>query len=91
MFADDLGNPWKLDTFTSDFRGVSRRAGFHIRFHDLRHTHATMLLEQGVHPTIVSERLGHSSIGITLDTCSHVLPNMQETAAAAIERALGGA
>ncbi|MHB8804604.1 MAG: tyrosine-type recombinase/integrase [Coriobacteriia bacterium] len=90
VFADDLGNPWKPDSFTSNFRAASRRAGFHIRFHDLRHTHATMLLEQGVHPKIVSERLGHSNIGITLDTYSHVLPNMQETAAAAIERAMGG-
>jgi integrase len=52
-----------------------------IRFHDLRHTHATMLLSQNIHPKIVSERLGHSSIGITLDTYSHVLPDMQKEAA----------
>jgi integrase len=52
-----------------------------IRFHDLRHTHATLLLLQGVHPKIVSERLGHSSIQITLDTYSHLLPNMQAAAA----------
>jgi integrase len=49
-----------------------------IRFHDLRHTHATLLLKAGVHPKIVQERLGHSSINITLDTYSHVLPNLQE-------------
>ena len=55
----------------------------HFRFHDLRHTHATQLLRQGVHPKIVSERLGHSNIGITLDTYSHVLPGMQEDAIAA--------
>jgi len=48
-----------------------------IRFHDLRHTHATILLHQGVHPKIVAERLGHSNIKITLDTYSHVLPSMQ--------------
>lgn len=48
-----------------------------IRFHDLRHTHATLLLKQGEHPKIVSERLGHSSISTTLDTYSHVVPNMQ--------------
>ncbi|MDI9261270.1 site-specific integrase [Alicyclobacillus sendaiensis] len=51
-----------------------------IRFHDLRHTHATLLLKQGVHPKIVSERLGHANIGITLDTYSHVLPNLQQSA-----------
>ncbi|SEU24429.1 tyrosine-type recombinase/integrase, partial [Paenibacillus sp. NFR01] len=49
-------------------------------FHDLRHTHATILLKRGVHPKIVQERLGHSSIQITLDTYSHVLPGLQEAA-----------
>ncbi len=59
-----------------------RKAGLpHIRLHDLRHTHATLLLSAGVHPKIVSERLGHSSIKITLDTYSHVLPGLQEAAA----------
>lgn len=52
-----------------------------IRFHDLRHTAATLLLQQGVHPKIVQERLGHSRISMTLDTYSHVLPAMQQEAA----------
>ncbi|WP_018759825.1 site-specific integrase [Paenibacillus terrigena] len=52
-----------------------------ITFHDLRHTHASLLLQQGVHPKIVSERLGHSSVVITLDTYSHLLPNLQADAA----------
>ncbi|MFS1511846.1 tyrosine-type recombinase/integrase [Chengkuizengella sp. SCS-71B] len=52
-----------------------------ISFHDLRHTHATLLLKQGVHPKIVSERLGHANIRITLDTYSHILPNMQKNTA----------
>lgn len=52
-----------------------------ITFHDLRHTHASLLLKNNVHPKIVSERLGHSSIQITLDTYSHLLPNMQKDAA----------
>ena len=52
-----------------------------IRFHDLRHTHATLLLQAGVHPKVVQERLGHSKITITLDTYSHVLPSMQKEAA----------
>ncbi len=52
-----------------------------IRFHDLRHTHATIMLQLGEHPKVVSERLGHSNIMITLNTYSHVLPTMQEDAA----------
>jgi integrase len=56
-----------------------------VRFHDLRHAHATLMLLQGVHPKIVSERLGHASVGITLDTYSHVIPTMQEEAAKAFD------
>lgn len=55
-----------------------------IRFHDLRHTHATLALQAGVHPKVVQERLGHSSISITLDLYSHVVPGMQEDAAAKV-------
>jgi len=59
-----------------------------IRLHDLGHTHASLMLKQGVHPKIVSERLGHSNIGITLDTYSHVLPRLQEAAALRFEEGL---
>ena len=59
-----------------------------IRLHDLRHGHATHLLAAGVHPKIASERLGHSRVGITLDLYSHVLPGMQEDAAARVDDAL---
>jgi len=59
-----------------------------IRFHDLRHAHATHLLASGVHPKVASERLGHSKVGITLDLYSHVLPNMQADAAAIVDDAL---
>ncbi len=52
-----------------------------IRFHDMRHTHATLLLKQDVHPKVVQERLGHYSITVTLDLYSHVLPNIQQAAA----------
>ncbi|WP_439876100.1 tyrosine-type recombinase/integrase [Bacillus mycoides] len=51
-----------------------------IRFHDLRHTRATLLLKQGVHPKIVSERLGHKDVFITLNRYSHVIPGMKEDA-----------
>ena len=55
-----------------------------ITFHDLRHTHATLMLGAGVHPKVVQERLGHASIQITLDTYSHVMPGMQADAAAKV-------
>ena len=55
-----------------------------IRLHDLRHTHATLALQAGIHPKVVSERLGHATVSITLDTYSHAIPAMQEEAAALI-------
>jgi integrase len=61
-----------------------------IRFHDLRHTAATLLLAEGVHPKIVSEMLGHAQIGITLDLYSHVTPAMHESASAALGQLLDG-
>lgn len=80
------GSPVNPDTLSSGFTGILRRSGLpHVRFHDLRHAHATLMLQQGVHPKIVSERLGHASVGITLDTYSHVLPAMQQEAAAAFD------
>ena len=59
-----------------------------IRFHDLRHTAATLMLQQGTHPKIVQERLGHSDISLTLNTYSHVLPSMQEEAAEKMDEIL---
>ncbi len=86
------GAPWRPDTFSTVFAAHVRRYKLpHVRFHDLRHTHATQLLKQGVHPKIVSERLGHSNIAITLDTYSHVLPGMQETAIEALDASLAAA
>lgn len=63
----------------------------HLRFHDLRHSHATLLLERGVHIKIVPERLGHSSVNLTLDTYSHVLLTMQDEAARQVNKALNDA
>ena len=60
-----------------------------MRFHDLRHAHATLLLQQGIHPKVVSERLGHAGVAITMDTYSHVLPGLQEEAAEKLDRILG--
>lgn len=61
-----------------------------VRFHDLRHTAASLLLEAGVHPKIVSERLGHASIAITMDTYQHVVPSLQRVAADSVSRLIGG-
>ena len=61
------------------FTGTLSKQG--IRLHDARHTHASLMLKQGIHPKIVQERLGHSTIAITLDTYSHVTPGLQEAAA----------
>ena len=62
-----------------------------MRFHDLRHTHATQLLKEGVHPKVAQERLGHTTIAVTLDLYSHVMPGMQEDAALRVDTALRAA
>ena len=77
------------DTITHAFADIIKLAGLpHVRFHDLRHTHATMMMQEGVNPKTVAERLGHASVVITLDTYSHVLPSLQEDAALKFEEAV---
>ena len=90
IFASEVGEPLdRRDLTTHRFKPLLRRAGLApIRFHDLRHTCATLLLSKNVNPKVVSEMLGHATIAITLDTYSHVLPTMQESAAKAMEEAL---
>jgi integrase len=91
IFANSLGGPIRPDNLRRNFKETLKKAGLpEIRFHDLRHTHATLMLSQGVHPKIVSERLGHSSVQITLDTYSHALPNLQAEAADKLDKALFG-
>jgi integrase len=70
------------------YRLIEQSGVTQIRFHDLRHTHATLLLKEGIHVKVVAERLGHSNTRMTLDTYSHVQPNMQEEAANAINKLL---
>lgn len=83
------GASWAPDVFSTAFAVFVRCSGMKaFRFHDLRHSHASHLLRAGVHPKIVSERLGHSSVDITLDTYSHVLPGMQQDAVTLIDAAL---
>jgi integrase len=91
VFANEIGgtvNPSNLRN--RSFARLLMRAGLsaETRFHDLRHTCATLLLSRNVNPKIVSEMLGHANIAVTLDTYSHVLPDMQEKAAKALEEAL---
>lgn len=86
------GTPVRPNTFSGAFKSYVARRGFTtMRFHDLRHTHASLLLKGNIHPKVVSERLGHATIGITLDTYSHLLPGMQEVAALSIDAALASA
>ena len=89
VFSNPDGSPLKPGSITQAFTRITRSIGLHgVRFHDLRHTHATIMLWQGIHPKIVSERLGHSSIAITLDTYSHVMPGLQEAAVQRFEEGL---
>ncbi len=90
VFASEIGTPLNRHNLTQrSFRPLLAKAELpQIRFHDLRHTCATLLLTKNVNPKVVSEMLGHSNIAITLDTYSHVLPNMQDSAARALEEAL---
>jgi len=89
VFATALGTPLRQSDVRSVWLRIVSAAGLErVRFHDLRHAHATLMLQQGVHPKIVSERLGHSGIAITMDTYSHVLPGLQAEAAVQLDRLL---
>lgn len=91
VFGQWSGKPRDERSVNRGFARVLRNAGLqHIRFHDLRHTHASLLLKAGVHPKVVSERLGHGSVSFTLDVYSHVMPGLQESAAAKLEALIGG-
>ena len=82
VFPGPMGKPLDPATLTRNFEKLARRAGkSHVRLHDLRHFHASLLLKAGVHLKVVQERLGHSSIAITADTYSHVAPSLQREAA----------
>src|SRR5205807_9848155 len=89
VFTSRDGGPLYATNLKGPFKRILGKAGLRrVRFHDLRHTTATLLLGQGVHPKIVSEMLGHSSIGITLDLYSHATPTIQREATTAFDRVL---
>ncbi len=82
MFSRPDGTPTHPHLLSDTFKRLVARSGLpRIRFHDLRHTHATLLLKAGVPIKVVSERLGHSTPGFTMATYQHVIPGMQEEAA----------
>ena len=89
VFTDIDGSPLAPDMVTKDFCGLVREHGLpQLTFHGLRHAFATLGLKAGISPKVVSEALGHSNIGITLDTYSHVLPNMQTELSKAVANLL---
>jgi len=89
VFSGPEGKPLRPNNVTRAFKRLAESIGLQgVRFHDLRHTHATLMLREGIHPKIVSERLEHSSVVITLDTYSHILPGLQQAAAQAFEEGL---
>ena len=91
VFTKVDGRALQPQNVSQAFTNNIARAGLtRIRLHDLRHTSATLALHAGIHPKVVSERLGHSSIAITLDTYSHVVPGLQEAAASQLASLIRG-
>jgi integrase len=91
VFPSGVGTPLLGGNLNRAFKDLLKRAGLpqSFRFHDLRHTCATLLLRQGVNPKFVQELLGHADISLTLNVYSHVLPDMGDAAAGAMDAALG--
>ena len=89
MFPSTIGTPMDPSNLYHIFKDLLKLANLpDIRFHDLRHTAATLMLQQNVHPKIVQSRLGHSDISMNLNTYSHVLPSMQDEAAEKLDELL---
>ena len=91
VFADGDGEPIHPHALSQAFERITRRAGVPvIRLHDLRHTHGTLLIKEGVPVKVVSERLGHANIAFTIETYQHVLPGMRADAATLFEQVVTG-
>lgn len=87
IFSTLDGRPLRPNTVTRAWSMLASRCGLKgIRLHDARHTHASLMLKQGVYPKIVQERLGHATIAVTLDTYSHISPGLQQAAAEGFDR-----
>jgi len=86
VFSHPDGTPRRPDTLTKAFRRYSRHAGLEgVRLHDLRHTHASLLVQLNANPKTISDRLGHASVQITMDVYAHLLPGVQEAAVAGLD------
>jgi len=90
VFTSSVGTPISQRNLIRSYKSLLARAGLPqaIRFHDLRHSCASLLLTQGVSPRTIMETLGHSQIGLTLNTYSHVVPSLQRDAADVMDRLL---
>lgn len=89
VFADPLGAPPNPMALTRAFQSLAKRHGLgEIRLHDLRHFHASVMLQQRQSPVLVSLRLGHASVSTTMDIYSHILPGWQKEAASAFATAM---
>jgi len=92
VFANGIGEPLHPNTLTWRYKRLIAHAGVQaIRFHDLRHTSASLMLQNGEHPKVVQERLGHANIAITLDLYSHLTNDMQRDAAQRLDTLIGEA
>ena len=91
VFPSQVGTPLGARNLVRHFKRMLERSGLEstFRIHDLRHTCATLLLKQGVHVKFVQELLGHGDVSLTLNVYSHVLPDMGDAAAGAMDEALG--
>ncbi len=91
VFTSTIGTPLMGSEVTRRFQALLARAGLPaMRFHDLRHACASLLLAQGIHPRVVMETLGHSTIAVTMNVYSHVVPALQQEAADRLDAALSG-
>jgi integrase len=90
VFTSERGTPLDVSNVLHRFQRICKGAGLpHLRLYDLRHTHASLLISQGMHPKLIAERLGHSSIKVTMDTYGHLFEGSDREAAGAMERVLG--
>ena len=89
VFANVEGRPIDPGVLSHNFARIVKRAGLeNVRFHDLRHTFASLALLRGAKPKVISEALGHSSVAFTMDTYSHIIEGMQEDAMALLDKVL---
>ena len=89
VFANHEGTPVDPSVLSHSFGRIAKRAGLEkVRFHDLRHTFASLMLQRGAKPKVISEALGHASVAFTLDVYSHIIEGMQSEAMALLDDVL---